>query len=165
VLVSIFFSVTSTDPRVETGLAGGFIALTAVAGLAFHYSHRWSRLIAALHRLEDTSAQLRVRIAITMALAFGVAAQHFGLSTILGAFLAGVVVKMAHESDAKTFPVFESKLQAIGFGFLIPIFFVTTGAGLDLRPWQPARLPSWPSRSCSSRSSWCEACRRSCTGG
>ena len=41
------------------------------------------------NRLENTSSQLRVRLAITFALAFAVVAEHFGLATILGAFLAG----------------------------------------------------------------------------
>lgn len=146
VLVSVFFSATSTDPKIEGALAGSFIALTALAGLAFRYSHRWGRLIAALHRLEDTSAQLRVRIAITLALAFAVVAQHFGLAMILGAFLAGVIVKMAYEGDAKAFPPFENKLQAIGFGFLIPIFFVTTGVELHLKALaaSPAEIVSVP---------------------
>lgn len=132
VLVSILFSATSTNPTVEVALAGGFILFTVAAGVAFRYSHRWGRFLRALHRLEDTSAQLRVRIAITLALAFGVVAQHFGLAMILGAFLAGVIVKMAYQNEAEAYPQFETKLEGIGFGFLIPIFFVSTGAGLNL---------------------------------
>jgi len=84
-----------------------------------------------VHRLENTSSQLRVRLAITFALAFAVVAEHFGLAMILGAFLAGVIVRRTGESPA-SHEEFKGKLEAIGFGFLIPVFFVSTGAGLDV---------------------------------
>ena len=82
-------------------------------------------------RLEDTSAQLRVRLAITFALAFAVVAEHFGLATILGTFLAGIIVRRTGQSQASQ-EVLHGKLEAIGFGFLIPVFFVSTGVGLDI---------------------------------
>jgi Kef-type K+ transport system membrane component KefB len=84
-----------------------------------------------VQRLEETSSQLRVRLAITFALAFAVVAEHFGLAMILGAFLAGVIVRRTDESPASQ-EEFQSKLEAIGFGFLIPVFFVSTGVGLDI---------------------------------
>ena len=58
-------------------------------------------------------------------------AEHFGLATILGAFLAGVIVRRTDESPASQ-EEFQGKLEAIGFGFLIPVFFVSTGVGLDI---------------------------------
>jgi len=60
-----------------------------------------------------------------------VVAERFGLATILGAFLAGIIVRRTGESPA-TQEQFQVKLEAIGFGFLIPVFFVSTGAGLDI---------------------------------
>ena len=48
---------------------------------------------------EIESSQLRVRLAITLPLAFGVLAEHFGLATILGAFLAGIILGLADESS------------------------------------------------------------------
>jgi Kef-type K+ transport system membrane component KefB len=84
-----------------------------------------------VHRLENTSSQLRVRLAITFALAFAVVAGRFGLATILGAFLAGIIVRRTGESPASQ-EVLKGKLEAIGFGFLIPVFFVSTGVGLDI---------------------------------
>jgi Kef-type K+ transport system membrane component KefB len=70
-------------------------------------------------------------LAITFALAFAVVAEHFGLATILGAFLAGVIVRRTDETPASQ-EEFQGKLEAIGFGFLIPVFFVSTGVGLDI---------------------------------
>jgi len=70
---------------------------------------------------------------MTMALGFGVAAERFGFSMIMGSFLAGVIVRMIMMHDPDMHPPFVTKLDAIGFGFLIPIFFVATGIDLEVR--------------------------------
>jgi hypothetical protein len=62
---------------------------------------------------------------------FTALAERFGLENILGAFLAGVVVAVV-DRDTAGHPHFRTKLEAIGFGFLIPVFFVASGARLDL---------------------------------
>ncbi len=130
VLLSVFFSASSANPGVELGLLAGFIGFTAVVVVVTQRVRELGRLREVVHRLESTSAQLRVRLAITFALAFAVVAERFGLATILGAFLAGVVLRRTDESPASQ-QQFQAKLEAIGFGFLIPVFFVSTGAGLD----------------------------------
>ena len=131
VLLSVFFSASSGNPSVELGLLAAFVAVTAVVVLLAQRVRGWDPLRGVVHRLEDTSSQLRVRLAITFALAFAVLAEHFGLATILGAFLAGVIVRRIGESPY-SHEVLKGKLEAIGFGFLIPVFFVSTGAGLDV---------------------------------
>ena len=130
-LLSVFFSVSSANPGVELGLLAGFIGLTAVVVVVTQRVSGFRPLRDVVHRLERTSSQLGVRLAITFALAFGVVAEQFGLATILGAFLAGIIVRRTGESPA-TQEQFQVKLEAIGFGFLIPVFFVSTGAGLDI---------------------------------
>jgi len=131
VLLSVFFSASSANPSVELGLLAAFIGFTAVVVVVTQRVRSWGPLHDVVHRLESTSSQLRVRLAITFALAFAVAAEHFGLATILGAFLAGVIVRRTDESPASQ-EQFQTKLEAIGFGFLIPVFFVSTGVGLDV---------------------------------
>jgi Kef-type K+ transport system membrane component KefB len=131
VLLSVFFSASSKNPSVDLGLLAGFVAFTAVVVVVTQRIREWRPMRAVVHRLENTSSQLRVRLAITFALAFGVVAEHFGLATILGAFLAGVIVRRTDETPASQ-EEFQGKLEAIGFGFLIPVFFVSTGAGLDI---------------------------------
>ena len=131
VLLSVFFSASSKNPSVDLGLLAGFVAFTAVVVVVTQRIREWRPMRAVVHRLENTSSQLRVRLAITFALAFGVVAEHFGLATILGAFLAGVIVRRTDESPASR-QEFQGKLEAIGFGFLIPVFFVSTGVGLDI---------------------------------
>jgi Kef-type K+ transport system membrane component KefB len=131
VLLSVFFSASSANPSAELGLLAAFIGFTAVVVVVTQRVRGWGPLRDVVHRLESTSSQLRVRLAITFALAFAVAAEHFGLATILGAFLAGVIVRRTDESPVSQ-QQFQAKLEAIGFGFLIPVFFVSTGAGLDI---------------------------------
>src|SRR3984957_9484882 len=131
VLLSVFFSASSKTPAADLGLLAGFVAFTAAVVVVTQRVRGWGPLRAVVHRLENTSSQLRIRLAITFALAFSVVAEHFGLATILGAFLAGVIVRRTDETPASQ-QEFQGKLEAIGFGFLIPVFFVSTGVGLDI---------------------------------
>ena len=131
VLLSVFFSASSKNPGAELGLLAGFVGLTAAIVVVTQRVRVWGPLREVVHRLENTSSQLRVRLAITFALAFSAVAEHFGLATILGAFLAGVVMRRTDETPASQ-EEFQGKLEAIGFGFLIPVFFVSTGVGLDI---------------------------------
>jgi Kef-type K+ transport system membrane component KefB len=131
VLLSVFFSASSKNPAAELGLLAGFVGLTAAIVVVTQRVRVWGPLREVVHRLENTSSQLRVRLAITFALAFSAVAEHFGLATILGAFLAGVIVRRTDETPASQ-QEFQAKLEAIGFGFLIPVFFVSTGVGLDI---------------------------------
>jgi Kef-type K+ transport system membrane component KefB len=90
------------------------------------------RLGEVLVRLQDTTAEIRVRLVVVLLVAFVALAERLGLETILGAFLAGAVVGMV-DRDSATHPRFRAKLDAIGYGFLIPVFFVSSGVQLDLR--------------------------------
>ena len=72
-------------------------------------------------------------------------AAKLGLETILGAFLAGAVVGLV-DRDITSHPHFRTKLEALGYGFLIPVFFVASGLRLDLdgliaEPSALARVP------------------------
>jgi Kef-type K+ transport system membrane component KefB len=58
-----------------------------------------------------------------------VVAAEFGLDVILGAFLAGIVLRRAAPGDPLSL---EHKLDAIGYGFFIPVFFVVSGMKLDI---------------------------------
>jgi Kef-type K+ transport system membrane component KefB len=131
VLLSVFFSASSASPGTDLGLLAGFIAFTAVVVVVTQRVRSVGRLRQVVDRLESTSSQLRTRLAITFALAFALSAEHFGLATIFGAFLAGIIVRRTDESPVEQ-QQFQAKLEAIGFGFLIPVFFVSTGAGLDV---------------------------------
>jgi Kef-type K+ transport system membrane component KefB len=74
-----------------------------------------------------------VRASLTLALAFGVLAYRFGFASILGAFAAGLLVRIVDLARHSPHPQFRIKLEGIGFGFLIPIFFIATGVGFPLK--------------------------------
>ena len=66
-------------------------------------------------------------------LIFAGLAHRFGVNSLLGAFVAGVVLRLADRDDRPNWEVFQAKLDAIGFGFLIPVFFVVTGVQYNVR--------------------------------
>ena len=131
--LSLFFSATSKTSADRLVSLVIFLALLAVFGLALGRVRQLSGLERLLDRLEDRSAQLRVRATLTLALAFGVLAYRFGFASILGAFAAGLLVRMIDLTGRTPHPQFETKLQGIGFGFLIPVFFIATGVQFNLR--------------------------------
>ena len=76
--------------------------------------------------------KIRVRMTVALLIGFVALAERFGLETILGAFLAGAVVSLL-DRDSASHPHFRIKLDAIGYGFLVPVFFVASGVRLDLQ--------------------------------
>lgn len=133
ILLSLFFSRESTGVGARLLLLGAFALLAIAAAVALAAAGRLKRLGAVLTRLQDTSAQIRVRGAFLLLVGFAVLAQPFGLEVILGAFLAGTILALLDRDRAMTHPQFRGKLEAVGFGVFIPFFFVTSGMELDLR--------------------------------
>src|SRR5919202_6623035 len=132
VLLSLFFSGESSGIGAKIVLLGGFAALVAAVGLSILGAQRSMRISAALVRLQDTTAQIRVRGAFLLLAVFVVLAEQFGLEAILGVFLAGAVLKLVDRDRAMTHPQFHRKLEAAGFGVFVPFFFVTSGLKFDL---------------------------------
>jgi Kef-type K+ transport system membrane component KefB len=131
VLLSLLFSAASPTAADRIISLVTFLALLAVVGLALAQVRSLAAIDRLLDRLEDRSGQLRVRAALTLALGFGVLANRFGLASILGAFAAGLLVKTVDLTGRTPHPQFQIKLEGIGFGFLVPIFFITTGLSFD----------------------------------
>jgi Kef-type K+ transport system membrane component KefB len=132
-LLSLFFSAASKTVEDQLVSLAIFLALVVLIGLTLARVRRLAGLDRLLNRLADTSAQLRVRAALTLALACGVLAYRFGFAAILGAFAAGLLVKLIEISGRDPNPQFQIKLEGIGFGFLIPIFFIATGVSFQLK--------------------------------
>jgi Kef-type K+ transport system membrane component KefB len=130
-LLTLLFSEEAPSLGARVVLLTTFVGVVAVTGGALLATARWSALTGLVRRLQDTTAEIRVRGAVVLLLGFVVLAQRVGLEAILGALLAGVVVG-AVDRDTSTHPHFRTKLDAIGFGFVIPVFFVTSGIRLDI---------------------------------
>ena len=131
ILLSLFFSEETDGIGVRLVLFAAFGILCIGAGVAIAAGARVPSLSAALLRLQDTTAQIRVRGAFVLLMAFSIVAQRFGLEAILGTFLAGMLLKLADRDDAMTHSHFHQKLTEAGFGFFIPVFFVASGLRLD----------------------------------
>jgi Kef-type K+ transport system membrane component KefB len=132
ILLSLFFSGDSSSVGSTLLLIGGFVALVVTTGVALAEFERSSRLSSALRRMQDTSAQIRVRGAFLLLIGLVVSAQLFGLEVILGAFFAGAMLKLLDRDEMMRHTGFHTKLQAVGFGVFIPFFFVTSGMQLDV---------------------------------
>jgi len=130
-LLSLVFSGMSGDTGSRILLLGLFALLVLLVGAAVSASGRSMRLGDALLRLQDTTAEIRVRAAMVLLLAFVVLAERLGLESILGAFVAGAAVGLL-DRDSRSHPNFRVKLDAIGYGFLVPVFFVASGLRLDV---------------------------------
>jgi Kef-type K+ transport system membrane component KefB len=131
-LLTILFSADakSTPEQVlYVGIMGVAAVLTGVGLFALWRTGRMGRVLA---RLDDTASQLRVRGAFVILLIFAGLAHGFGVDSLLGAFVAGVVLRAADQDDRPNIEVFHAKLDAIGFGFLIPVFFIVVGVRLNV---------------------------------
>jgi Kef-type K+ transport system membrane component KefB len=113
-------------------LLGSLFALAGVVLVVVRGAARSTRIREDLLRLQDTTAQIRVRAALVLFVGFAAVADALGLEVILGAFVAGAIVSLADRDQAMTHPDFRRKLEAIGFGFFIPVFFVSSGVRFDL---------------------------------
>jgi Kef-type K+ transport system membrane component KefB len=122
----------------------GLLSLLAVAVIALILSliprlGRGGRLQQILREGQGATAQTTLRWTVAMLLLLLLIANAFGLDAVLGAFLAGVVLRRWAPGDVKSL---EDKLDAVGYGFFIPVFFVVSGMNLDLQSivQEPARL-------------------------
>jgi len=104
-----------------------FIAFVA-ANIALNA--RPSKLIELLKQTMQSSGQLPVRLCILLQILFVALAAKFGLNIVMGAFTAGIVVSLAIKgTDGE---LLRHKLDAIGYGFLIPIFFIVAGMKFEV---------------------------------
>jgi Kef-type K+ transport system membrane component KefB len=131
ILLSIFFS-GEGGVGATLLLIGGLVLLAAVVFVAVKGAERSNLIRQDLIRLQDTTAQIRVRGAVVLLVGFAAIAESLGLETILGAFMAGAILSLLDRDEAMTHPEFRRKLEAVGFGIFIPVFFVASGVRYDL---------------------------------
>jgi Kef-type K+ transport system membrane component KefB len=131
ILLTLFFS--GEGGIGSTLVLLGALALLAVVvfGLVKGAEHSMA-IKADLLRLQDTTAQIRVRGAVVLLIGFAAIAASLGLEVILGTFVAGAVLTLVDRDEVMTHSDFRRKLEAIGFGFFIPVFFITAGVRYDL---------------------------------
>jgi Kef-type K+ transport system membrane component KefB len=127
------------------GVSNRFVALISLIGvgvLAFVLSLlarsiRGGRVWAVIERGQHETTQTTVRCTVLLLVLLLAVTEEFHLDAVLGAFLAGMVLRRWAGGAA---PGFEAKLDALGYGFFIPVFFVSSGMALDLRSMAQAPL-------------------------
>src|SRR3954463_11300260 len=132
ILLSIFFT-GEGGTGATLLLIGSLLGLAVVVLVAVRGAERSRRIRADLLRLQDTTAQIRVRAALVLFVGFAALAHELGLEVILGTFIAGAILSLVDRDRVMTHPDFRRKLEAVGFGFFIPAFFVTSGVRFDLQ--------------------------------
>jgi Kef-type K+ transport system membrane component KefB len=132
VLLSFFFS-GEGGPGSTAILLGVFLGLLVVTFFVVRTAEHSKRVEEDLLRQQDSSAQIRVRAAMVLMIAFVALAEGLGLEVILGSFAAGGLLALLDPDKRMTHPEFRTKLEAMGFGLFIPVFFVTAGIRFDLQ--------------------------------
>jgi Kef-type K+ transport system membrane component KefB len=115
-------------PLHEAVILLAFVVLAlALALVSVRYGWRgWP----ALERTFEASSQLAVRVTVVLVFGLVLLAGQLGLDILLGGFVAGMITRLALQGHELR--VFDSKLTAVGFGFFVPFFFVTSGITFNL---------------------------------
>jgi Kef-type K+ transport system membrane component KefB len=125
-LVTLFLS--TNHPLHEALILIAFVLLAiAVALISVRLAWKgWPALESTL----EASSQLAVRVTVVLVFGLVLLAGKLGLDVLIGGFVAGLITRLALKGHELA--VFESKLTAVGFGFFVPFFFVTSGISFDL---------------------------------
>lgn len=139
-LITLFFSAGNPISSALLLIAFVVIAVAAAVLAVRGVSFGW----AAFERTLETSSQLPVRLAVVLVFVLAALATDLGLDLLLGGFVAGIITRTALGGREVT--ILESKLSAVGYGFLIPFFFVVSGIEFDLNALidDPAQLYKLP---------------------
>jgi len=127
-ILLITFLFSSDTPLTSGAVLMLFIVVAVFAALfAVRFvGLGWEKIEGAM----ETSAQLPIRISVVLVFALAYLAADLGLDLLLGGFVAGIITRLALRG--REVAIFESKLSAIGYGFLIPFFFVVSGVNFDM---------------------------------
>jgi Kef-type K+ transport system membrane component KefB len=128
VVISLVLAPTHS-PVVHTLFVGGFL-VAAFFAASFAVRMRSSPWIESLGHTLESSSQLPVRACVLLQILLVALAEKFGLHMVLGAFAAGMIVRLASEGEKGV--LLRQKLDALGYGYLIPLFFISVGMTFDV---------------------------------
>ena len=130
ILLTIFIAVLSSGLTLDLLLIPALLLIFILAARLSLRASRGSRLQQVLDNLSSATSQIRIRGAFALMVAWVVLAEAFGVEVILGAFLAGAIASLISGKQDETS---KDKLDAIGYGFFIPIFFIMVGVRFNLQ--------------------------------
>ncbi|AMV61009.1 hypothetical protein ADU71_1477 [Pediococcus damnosus] len=102
--------------------------LLLIIVVAVFLLRRFKLFFNFFEQINKSTTQLDIRLAFFLIVAMVTVASSVGAENILGAFIAGIILKLLRPSEST-----KDKLDSIGYGFFIPIFFMMSGIGLNLR--------------------------------
>ncbi len=136
-IVAISLALTTDNPARSVAVLVVFAVIAAAAAWLATRDAR-PRTVQLISRTLHSSGQLGVRVCVLLCILLVWVASSFGLDVLLGAFAAGMVARLflvGHADDAAEHDHREEvqhRLEALGFGFFIPLFFVVSGVRFDL---------------------------------
>ena len=128
-LLGLVISVERNGLGADVTLFLVLLVLFVGASKLGRWAHRHRLTHRIIEELSHATAQIRVRGAFALIVLWVVLSGWLGVEVILGAFLAGAILGQNRQASQK---IFEEKLDAMGYGFFIPIFFIMVGARFDL---------------------------------
>lgn len=131
-LLTLFYSSNGDSTGQVIALIIIFCVMALIVGLTVARLNKVPSVWPALERLADSSSQLSVRAILVVFLVFLALSTRLGLEAILGAFVAGALLRFLDHEGHLQKPSLKPKIEALGYGFLVPIFFVTSGVQVDL---------------------------------
>lgn len=124
--ISLLLGATNTAIALFSLLMFATVALI-VARLPMHLASE--RLVQVVERGHHSSSQTALRLTVLLLVALLVVANRFGLDVVLGAFVAGVILRRYLPPEQET--LLAVKVEGVAFGIFVPIFFIVSGANLD----------------------------------
>lgn len=133
--IAILLSTRSSWAAIVLLIAFGLIAYV-VSKIPGRFSTR--RIHDILERGYHSSSQTGVRLTIVLIVLLLAIASSFGFDAVLGAFVAGIIMRQYLPEGVET--ELQRRVEAIAFGFFIPLFFIVSGANIDImaiiaKPW------------------------------
>jgi Kef-type K+ transport system membrane component KefB len=136
-VIAIALFLGTQDRFAALGSLAAVAVLALVLGLAARLVRPGGRLATVIRVGQDETSQITLRGTVLLLIALVAVTSRFHLDAVLGAFLAGMVLRRWARGPA---PALEEKLDAVGHGFFVPVFFVASGMGLDVRAIAAAPL-------------------------
>jgi Kef-type K+ transport system membrane component KefB len=128
-LMSIAVVVVSTGFSIDMLLFLLLLGAFMTAMQVVRWVNRIPWLPGFVEDLSHATAQIRVRVSFALMVIWVVLAEFLGVEIILGAFLAGAILSLSSRNETPL----RDKLDAIGYGFFVPVFFITVGANFNLK--------------------------------
>ena len=139
VAMSLLLTTGESEWVAVLSLVGFGLAALVLGFVIVRHAPRAERVVALVRHHAETTSQAPIRLVVLLLAGMLLLSEAFGLDVILGAFLAGVIVRMLLPEDHERFM---ARLDGIGFGLLVPVFFVTSGMAIDfeavVEDWQVA---------------------------